>query len=157
VRLRDLVRYLLIAAFNSVMRLHWRGRQYPYIRGLAAKTTPTETLNLQPNELVQVRTKAEIMPTLNEHQRNRGLWFDMEMVPYCGRTFRVLRRVERIINEKTGQMMRLPGACLILDGVTCSGCLSTNRLFCPRSVYPYWHEIWLRRVESEDTSPAAST
>jgi hypothetical protein len=157
VRLRDLVLYLLIAAFNSVMRLHWRGRQYPYIQGLAGKTTPAETLNLQPDELVQVRTKTEIMRTLNVHQRNRGLWFDMEMVPYCGKTFRVLRRVEQIINEKTGKMMRLPGACLILEGVTCSGCLSTNRLFCPRSIYPYWHEIWLRRVENGNTNPGASS
>ena len=156
VRLRDLLGYLLIAVFNSVMRLHWRGRQYPYIRGLAGKTTPTETLNLQPNELVQVRTKAEIVRTLNADHRNRGLWFDMEMVPFCGRTFRVLRRVERIINDRTGLMIRLPGACLILDGVTCSGCLSTNRLFCPRSIYPYWHEIWLRRVENGDAGAGAS-
>jgi hypothetical protein len=151
VRLRDLVRYVIIAAYNAVMRLHWRGRPYPYLRGLAGeKTTPTETLNLQPAELVRVRAKDEILPTLNGVLRNRGLKFDAEMVPYCGKTFRVLRRVEKIINEKNGQMMRLPSACLILDGVTCSGCLSTNRLFCPRSVYPYWHEIWLRRANGQE-------
>jgi len=143
----DLVRYLIIAGFNAVMRLHWRGRPYPYIRGLAGEKTPTEILNLQPGELVQVRSKAEIMRTINMHSRNRGLSFDVEMVPYCGRTFRVLSRIEKIIDEKTGRMMRLPGACIILEGVTCGGCFSTNRLFCPRSIYPYWHEIWLKRVE----------
>jgi len=146
VRLRDLLRYILIAAYNAVMRLHWRGRPYPFLRGLAGASTPTERLDLQPQERVQVRTKAEIMRTLDENLKNRGLKFDVEMVPYCGKTYRVLRRVDHIINEKTGEMLRLPAACLILEGVTCSGCLSTKRLFCPRSIYPYWHEIWLRRT-----------
>jgi hypothetical protein len=147
VRLVDFIRYVIIAAFNVVMRLHWRGRPYPYIRGLANGKTSTAVLNLQAGELVQVRSRDEIMHTLNEHNRNRGLSFDMEMAPYCGRFFRVLRRVERIINDRTGKMIRMPNACLILEGVTCTGCLSRNRLFCPRSIYPYWHEIWLKRVE----------
>lgn len=147
VRLRDFVRYVMIAAYNVVMRLHWRGRPYPYIRGLAGEKTPTEVLNLEPGELIQVRSKEEIMHTVNENRRNRGLSFDVEMVRFCGRTFRVLRRVERIIDEKTGRMIRPHNACIILDGVTCSGCLSTNRLFCPRSLYPYWHEVWLKRAE----------
>ena len=158
VRCRDFVRYLLIATFNVLMRLHWRFRPYPYIFGLAGRRTPTEVLNLQPGELVQVRSKEEIMRTLVQGgNRNRGLSFDVEMVPYCGRTFRVLRRVERIINEKTGKMVRLFNACIILDGVTCSGCLSTNRLFCPRSIYPYWHEIWLKRVDKAGIRAGAST
>jgi hypothetical protein len=138
----------MIAAYNAVMRLHWRGRPYPYIRGLVKGKTPAAVLNLQPGELVQVRSKDEIRQTINENNRNRGLSFDVEMVPYCGKTFRVLRRVERIIDEKTGTMIRIPGDCIILDGVVCSGCLSRNRPFCPRSIYPYWREIWLKRVES---------
>ena len=150
VRFLELVRYLMLAAFNAVVRcLHWRLRSYPYLPGLAGEKTPTEVLNLRPGELVQVRSKDEIMRTINADRRNRGLAFDVEMFPYCGRTFRVLRRVERIINDRTGAMMRIPNACLILDGVTCSGCLSRNRLFCPRSIYPYWHEIWLKRGEGE--------
>jgi len=146
VRLLDFIRYVIIASFNMVMRLHWRGRPYPYVRGLVTGKTPDAVLDLQPGELVEVRSKNEIMRTLNQHNRNRGLSFDVEMTPYCGRTFRVLRRVEKIIDEKSGRMIRLPNNCVILDHVTCSGCFSTNRLFCPRSIYPYWHEIWLKRV-----------
>jgi hypothetical protein len=146
-RFRDFVRYGMIALYNLVMRSHWRGRPYPNVRGLAKGKTPIAVLNLQPGDLVQVRSKDEIMPTLNAGLKNRGLSFDVEMVPYCGKKFRVLRRVERIINEKNGVMIRMPTACIILEGVTCSGCFSDNRLFCPRSIYPYWHEIWLKRVE----------
>src|ERR1044071_584301 len=47
VRFREFVFYVTIAAFNVVMRLHWRLRPYPYIRGLAGEKTPTEHLNLQ--------------------------------------------------------------------------------------------------------------
>lgn len=147
VRLRVFIRYMMIAAFNMVMRLHWRGRPYPYVRGSAQGKTPSALLNLQPGEFVQVRSKEEIMRTLNTGQRNRGLWFDVEMVPFCGKTFRVLRRVERIINEKTGKMICMPNDCLVLEGVSCSGCLSRYRLFCPRNIYPYWREVWLKRFE----------
>jgi hypothetical protein len=149
VRLPQMVKYMLIAGFNILMRLNWRGRPraYPYVRGLAGDKTPTMALNLRPGELVRVKSRRDIMLTINEKQRNRGLWFDVEMVPYCGKTYRVLQRVENIINEKTGSMMRMPNPCIILEGVTCSGCLSQDRLFCPRSIYPYWREIWLERVE----------
>jgi hypothetical protein len=101
---------------------------------------------VRPGELVQVRSKEEIMRTINTRQRNRGLWFDVEMVPFCGKTFRVHSRVDQIINEKTGAMMKMASPCITLEGVVCSGCYSRCRLFCPRSIYPYWREIWLKRV-----------
>jgi hypothetical protein len=147
VRLRDLIRYGALAAFNIVKRSFLLGRPYPDVRGLAGEKTPTEVLDLQPGELVKVRSKDEIMRTINANQKNRGLFFDVEMVPHCDKTYRVLARVERIIDEKTGRMMAVPGSCLILDGVACSGHFSTYRMFCPRSIYPYWREIWLKRAE----------
>jgi hypothetical protein len=39
------------------------------------------------------------------------------------------------------------GVCLILDDVVCSGNYADGRIFCSRSIYSYWHEVWLRRVE----------
>ncbi len=155
-RIRDLVRYGTIALYNLVMRLHWRGRPYPYVRGRAKGTTPTAVLNLQPGELVQVRSRDEIMSTINADRKNRGLSFDVEMVPFCGKTFRVLRRVDRLINEKNGAMSQISRDCIVLEGVTCSGCFSDNRLFCPRSVYPYWREIWLKRIDERDAKPELS-
>jgi hypothetical protein len=128
------------AALNRVLV------EYPHIRG-RLRTTPSSVLNLRPGETVQVKTKEEILDTLDAGNRNRGLLFDAEMVPYCGRRFKVLRRVDRILNEKTGRMRVLPNVCIVLEDVFCKGCLSRNRLFCPRSIYSYWHEIWLKRAE----------
>jgi hypothetical protein len=145
VGLREAIRTFAIAAFNAVQRRR-RGAPYPLVTGKLTET-PAGALDLQPGELVQVKSKAEIEKTLNARNRNRGLLFDTEMVPYCGGTFRVLRRVEKIIDERTGLMRRLPNDCIVLQGVTCRGHYSRFRLFCPRSIYPYWREIWLRRAE----------
>lgn len=120
--------------------------EYPHVQG-ALNRTPSTVLNLRPGESVRVKSKDEIAGTLDVNNRNRGLLFDVEMVPYCGGTYRVLRRVERILDEKTGRMRRLSNNCIILDGVVCGGCVSRHRLFCPRSIYSYWHEIWLERAE----------
>jgi hypothetical protein len=144
---------LLVFFFNKYQGLSKRvlprwlrirgGRWYPFIIGKLS-STPRQTLDLQPGELVEVKSRREILATLNAAGRNRGLSFDAEMLPYCGRRFRVLRRVERIIDEKTGRMRELPRDCIILAGVTCQ---AIYHRFCPRAIYPYWREIWLRRVE----------
>ncbi len=144
VRLGAFLRALAIAAFNAIQRRRG-GLEYPYVGG-TLQQTPSRQLGLRPGERVRVRSREEILATLSERRRNRGLWFDVEMVPYCGGEYRVLRRVTQIINDRTGKMIQLPGDCIVLDGVVCQGHLSRNRLFCPRSIYPYWREIWLDRV-----------
>jgi hypothetical protein len=145
---------LLVFFFNKYQGLSKRvlphrlrirgGRWYPFIIGKLS-STPQETLDLQLGELVEVKSRREILATLDPAGRNRGLSFDAEMLPYCGRRFRVLRRVERIIDEKTGRMREMPRDCIILAGVTCQ---AIYHRFCPRAIYPYWREIWLRRVEN---------
>jgi hypothetical protein len=138
---------LALAWFNVFQR--WRGgRTFPSVEGHLEKT-PSGALNLQPGETVRIRRKEEIVATLDTRQRNRGLYFDKEMLPYCGRTARVAARVERIVNEKTGEMMQFGNDCVRLDGVVCMGIYSDRRLFCPRAITPYWRELWLERVGEE--------
>jgi hypothetical protein len=118
------------------------GRWYPFTYGTLDKT-PTGVLGLQPGELVRVKSTEEILATLDRNGRNRGLTFDGEMLKYCGRQARVLRRVTHIIEERTGRMLTLPRDCIILEDVTCQ---ADYHRFCPRGIYPYWREIWLERV-----------
>jgi len=124
------------------------GVPFPRRRGLipVGHPTPTGSLGLQPGELVRVKPYQEILASLNAGNYNRGLFFDAEMVPYCGGTYRVLKVVHQIVDEKTGKMRRMKSPCIILDGAACQGLYSTCRMFCPRSIYPYWREIWLERV-----------
>jgi hypothetical protein len=157
----DLVRAVFLWAFNRTSKiigyraLLWSydrfqkmrgGVPYPFRWGTLAKT-PSEDLNLQPGQLVQVKSYPEILATLDQRNRNRGLSFDAEMVPYCGGEYRVLDRVEHIVNEKTGEMSKLPGVCIMMEGVKCRAWYSDRRVACPRSIYSYWREIWLKRAE----------
>ena len=56
-------------------------------------------------------------------------------------------------------MIFLPKDCIVLEGATCLGHLSVtpNRLFCPRSIYAFWREIWLERVDPPGPPRAASS
>lgn len=141
--------------FGPAMRLFydkfhplWRGTQFPRKSGLipVGEPTPTATLDLQPGELVRIKPYVEILQTLNTENKNRGLYFDAEMVPFCGGSYRVLKRVTKIIDEKTGHMQEFSNPCIILDSVFCQSRYSYCRMFCPRSIYSYWREIWLERM-----------
>lgn len=109
-------------------------------------------LDLQPGDCARVKPKAEIAQTLNAEGRNRGLWFDREMLPFCGGTYQVRQRIKRFIDDRNGQMVELKTDCVTLEGVVCSGDLSLRRWFCPRAIYPYWRESWLERVGDESAS-----
>jgi hypothetical protein len=138
---------LMRSLYDRVQSL-WGGVPYPRRRGTIpmGKPTPTLRLDLQPGEWVRVKSYQAILATCDESDKNRGMKFDAEMVPYCGRTYRVLKRATKILNEKTGELQELRNPCIILDGVVCQARYSECRLFCPRSIYAYWREIWLERV-----------
>jgi hypothetical protein len=156
VRWFDFIRFGLLAMLNAFLR-RWFGIYLPRVRGLAGEKTPTLALNLQPGESVRVRSKREVMLTLNDGQRNRGMWFDAEMVPYCGKgPFRVLSRVEKLIHEKTGQLIPMTNPCIILDGVICSGNYLYQRMFSPRCEYMYFREIWLERAQPKNPTSSGS-
>lgn len=120
------------------------GRHYPKVQGRLRKgETPARKLDLRPGELVRIKSKEEIVATLDDTNHNRGLSFDGEMANFCGRTARVRARVNRVLDERTGKMIELKSDCIILEGVFCTG---DYHRCCTRSIFPYWREIWLERV-----------
>lgn len=110
---------------------------------------PRVTLELQPGELVRVKSYEEILATVDTTNKSRGLTFDAEMVPYCGQTFRVKSRVTRFVNEGTGLMNKLRGPAVILENVWCNSRYSDCRMLCPRSIHSWWREAWLERVAED--------
>jgi len=149
------IRALLVGLFNRFQRANARllprfclvrgCKRYPFIEGRATSgSTPIGSLGLQPGEIVEIKSREEIFATLDEEDKTQGLRFDSEMLKYCGRRARVLRRIEKIIDEKTGRMLTIKRDCVILEGVICAGEYHRS---CPRAIYPYWREAWLRRVD----------
>jgi hypothetical protein len=133
---------------HEVLRPLWRGRPMPRARGKlrSGKDAPTVDLNLQPGDLVRVRPFHEILATVDSKNSNRGLTADAEMIPNCGKTYRVAARIERFVDERTGFIKKLKTPAVILEGAYCQARYSEGRLFCPRSIYTWWREIWLERV-----------
>jgi hypothetical protein len=122
------------------------------LHGPGTGVAPEKPLGLKPGDLVEVRSPSEIEATLDAEGHNRRLSFDREMLPYCGKTFQVKDRVERLIDDRTGRMLKISADCLILDGVVCAGERSPGRWFCPRQIYPYWREAWLRPVNGQSAA-----
>jgi len=134
-RLQNLTKQLL------PRRLWFRdGLPWGFVKGRVVGTTPTERLNLQPGEMVRIKTKEQIEATLNKDRLNRGMGFEEEMARLCGQTARVAARVTKCIDEETGKLLTMKTPCIMLEDIVCSG---ANHASCPRQFIPFWREIWL--------------
>jgi hypothetical protein len=108
------------------------------------QTTPAfQTEPISPGDLVEVRPKKEILQTLTNRGRNFGLAFSAEMLMLCGKRYRVVNNVNKMIDEHTGKMLSMKRSCLTLDSATCKGAFKC----CPRANYHFWRDEWLKKIE----------
>lgn len=152
--------YRVSKCFVDAMHKWLSGRPTPAVQGhiVHGSPTPTGRSDLQSGEYVRIKSLIEIENTLDSTSKNRGMFFDWEMIPYCDKVFKVQSRVTKIIDESTGRMLHMRQPCIILDGVVCKSQYNASRLLCPRAIPPYWREIWLERVEPDQEpkrAPAA--
>lgn len=120
------------------------------------KRTPTQSLDLKPDDVVRIKNLTEIRRTLDQHGRNRGMSLCSEMLSCCGGEARVRYRVDRIIDEETGLMKELSDTVTLKNiwnnESLAEECLCYGQLGdCPRGEIMYWREIWLERANHEDT------
>jgi hypothetical protein len=108
------------------------------------------TIGLKPGDLVEVRSAAEVMATLDADGKLDGLPFMPEMLAFCGRRLHVSKRADNTC--ALGQPRRIEGtvhlAQLRCDGSAHRGC-EAGCLF-------LWKEAWLRRATSasDESRPA---
>ncbi len=138
---RRVVHMVWLAFLGFVWRRVFGEEFYRRPTGPQKKTTVV-ALGLQPGELVEVRSVKEIQATLDAYGRNRGLSFEREMLACCGRRYRVLRPLEKMISEISGRMITVRNT-VILEGAACRGICVQN---CPRANHFFWREAWLKRV-----------
>lgn len=123
------------------------------IKKKSIKSTP---LNLKAGDKVRIKSRYEILATLNDERKNFGLSFDPDMAAYCNTTHTVIRKIERIIDEKTGKIMHLSHSSYALQDVLCTGCDCRTRLFCSRGSLTFWRDGWLDPVDGENPSVVPS-
>jgi hypothetical protein len=105
------------------------------------RASAPEAPAFEPGEWVEVKSREEILETLDARGHHRGLAWSSEMLPFCGRRLRVRRRVDRILDETTGRVRDVRGT-VILDGSICD-----RYLGCARGMPFLWRDAWLRRAE----------
>jgi hypothetical protein len=167
--LKQVISVLFFAGFQKIARAERLGRParwlYDFIQSLRGGTpyprrpgtlrpgevSPVSDIDLKPGELVRVKPLDQILATVSPQNMHRGMSFDVEMVPYCGKVFRVRDRVAKFVDERTGLMKRLKTPAVILEGVTCGAHYSNRRWLCPRGIFPWWREIWLERTADTQT------
>ncbi len=143
---------ILTRLFNIVQELRG-GIGYPFLpKSQINGQHPSAEPHFDAGDAVVVRSKDEISQTL-VNGRNKGLWFDRDMIRFCGRPAIVRKRVSQIIHEGTGKMVMMKTPCVMLEDVIATGEFLRS---CPQHEYIFWREIWLRRspqVQQNEIAP----
>src|SRR4051794_18247776 len=96
-------------------------------------------------DLVEIRSKEEILATLDSEGRLDGLPFMPQMFQYCGQQFRVFRRAHKtcdtVFPVRGRRMSSAVHLDLRCDGLAYDGCQAGCLLF--------WKEAWLKTVSAE--------
>jgi len=134
------IQSLLIAVYNKVADV-CKLKSWRFVAGSAGDFR-SESLNLQPGELVRVKSLSQIKQTLDSAGKHQNLLFAPTMRSFCGQVLKVQDRVENIVLEATPRQRKIKDTVL-LEGATCDGIC--HRL-CPRQSFLFWRECWLERV-----------
>lgn len=134
------------ASTKMVVLLSPLGRSVSKVRKKPLRYKPHAPLNLKAGDCVEVRSAKEIFATLDTRGKLGGLAFTAEMAKFCGRKFKVRKRLEKIILETTGELRRLRMPTVLLEGAFCDDEAHSG---CDRSCFCFWREEWLRRAPSD--------
>ena len=152
--LRQRMKLLLKRALNPRVKRSLKARANRFVRLFSARTAgsraspalaaTSSSAGLKAGDLVRVRSREEVLATLDTWKEVKGCLFMPEMWAFCGTIQRVLKPVRRIVDERDYQVKKCKGVVL-LEGVTCQG----TELFgsCDRSCYFFWREEWLERAD----------
>ena len=120
-------------------------RRWNYFRNLFRKDMSLDpcSLSLRPGDLVRVRLRHEIEGTLNRWNQLKGCAFGEEMWSFCGKEHKVLKRIEKFLDERDYLIKKCKGI-VILDGVICQGTKDFGE--CDRTCFYFWREEWLEKI-----------
>src|SRR5688572_30997625 len=108
-----------------------------------------QELNLKAGDWVEVRSKEEILSTLDRNGQLAGMPFMPEMFLFCGRRFRVQKRAHKTCDtvfptrsRRITNAVHLETRC---DGQAHGGCEARCLIF--------WKEAWLKPADGPSNPP----
>lgn len=107
-------------------------------------------IGLRAGDWVQIKTAPQIAQTLDADGMLDGLPFMPEMLEFCGRSARVVRRAEKTCIEYPGGRYKsrefLNNDVVLLDTSRCSG---MDHDGCTRACLFFWKESWLQKTDGQ--------
>jgi hypothetical protein len=125
------------------MSLRWRGTSSP--QTMAKSFAPA--IPFAHGELVRVRSREEILSTLDPFKELKGCAFLPEMVRYCGTQQRVLRSMRYFMDERDYKVKKARGIVL-LENIICNGTATFGE--CDRCCFLFWREEWLEKIVEDE-------
>ena len=105
-------------------------------------------------DIVEVKSFNEIAQTLDINGCLEGMPFMPEMLPYCGKKFRVFRCADKIYSFGVTRSLRHLRDAVLLTGLRCDG---SEHDRCQARCYLMWKSAWLRfATNTECVTPKAS-
>ncbi|MGI5284687.1 hypothetical protein ACQEVF_15300 [Nonomuraea polychroma] len=112
-------------------------------------------MGLKVGDVVEVRTEAEILATLDERGELDALPFMPELLAYSGRRLTVHKVAHKLCDTQTRTGLRKMDSAVHLTGARCDGSAHGG---CQTACSLYWKEAWIKRVEpGMEHAPAART
>lgn len=118
-----------------------------------ANTPIPASLKLLAGELVEVRSKSEILSTLDKDGRLDGLPFMPEMFAWCGKQLRVYKRAHKTCDPPNGLNSRRMHRAVHLEQIRCDG---SGHGGCQAGCLIFWKESWLKRPDQKMISDPGS-
>src|SRR5580704_15395576 len=119
---------------------------------IATANMKTKSAKLRVGDWVEVRSKDEILRTLDSNGQVDGMPFMPEMFAFCGKKFQVYKRAHKtcdtvfpVRGRRVADAVHLETRC---DGSAHGGCQASCLLF--------WKDAWLKPVAGKAAGSAAA-
>jgi hypothetical protein len=106
---------------------------------------PVQPERLKAGDWVRVRSWEEIQPLLDPFKETRGCAFLEDMRQYCGTNQRILKSMQRFLDERDYKVKKVNGV-ILLENVICHGTAAFGK--CDRCCFLFWREEWLEKITS---------
>lgn len=116
--------------------------------------TASNNRRLRSGDIVEVRSAAEILATLDGSAAVDRMPFMPEMIRHAGRRYKVSCRVDKICDTVASTGSRRMQDAVFLEDLRCDG---AGHGGCQQGCRLYWKEAWLRLVDHpSDAAPGVS-
>lgn len=143
------IKRLLAFPWNRYVKKWLKDTYYASMRWRRTSSAPTVSRDLAPaipfqrGDLVRIRSREEILSTLDPFNELKGCAFLTGMYQYCGTQQRVLKSMQHFLDERDYKLKKVRGV-ILLENVICSGTPAFGA--CDRCCFLFWREEWLEKV-----------